>query len=43
MDDIKRIVEQGDSLGERLPQPFSEKRKIAAIAAVAAVTQMNRG
>ena len=42
-DDIKRIVEQGDSLGEKLPQPFSEKKKIAAIAAVAAVTQMQRG
>jgi len=41
-DDIKRIVEQGDSLGEKLPQPFSEKKKIAAIAAVAAVTQMQR-
>jgi pyruvate carboxylase subunit A len=42
LDDIKRIVEQGDSLSERLPQPFSEKKKIAAIAAVAAVTQMQR-
>jgi pyruvate carboxylase subunit A len=41
--DIKRIVEQGDSLSERLPQAFSEKKKIAAIAAVAAVTQMQRG
>jgi pyruvate carboxylase subunit A len=42
LDDIKRIVEQGDSLGEKLPQPFSEKKKIAAIAAVGAVTQMQR-
>jgi pyruvate carboxylase subunit A len=41
-DDIKRILEQGYSLGEKLPQPFSEKKKIAAIAAVAAVSQMQR-
>ncbi len=41
-DHIKRILEQGYSLGEKLPQPFSEKKKIAAIAAVAAVTQMQR-
>jgi pyruvate carboxylase subunit A len=41
-DDIRRIVEQGDSLVEKLPQPFSEKKKTAAIAAVAAVTQMQR-
>jgi pyruvate carboxylase subunit A len=43
LDDIKRIVEQGDFLAEKLPQPRSEKKKIAAIAAVAAVTQMQRG
>jgi len=42
LDDIKRIVEQGDSLVEKLPQPLSEKKKIAAIAAVAAITQMQR-
>lgn len=41
-DHIERILEQGYSLGEKLPQPFSEKKKIAAIAAVAAVTQMQR-
>ena len=41
-DDIKGILEKGYSLGERLPQPFSEKKKIAAIAAVAALTQMQR-
>jgi pyruvate carboxylase subunit A len=41
-DHIKRILEQGYSLGEKLPQPFSEKKKIAAIAAVAAVSQMQR-
>jgi pyruvate carboxylase subunit A len=43
LEDIKRIVEQGYSLAEKLPQPRSEKKKIAAIAAVAAVTQMQRG
>jgi pyruvate carboxylase subunit A len=43
LDDIRRIVEQGDSLAEKLPQPLSEKKRIAAIAAVAAVTQMQRG
>jgi pyruvate carboxylase subunit A len=42
LEDIKRIVEQGDSLKEKLPQGFSEKKKIAAIAAVAAVAQMQR-
>jgi pyruvate carboxylase subunit A len=41
-DDIKGILEKGYSLGERLPQPFSEKKKIAAIAAVAALTQIQR-
>lgn len=41
-DDIKRICEQKYSLGEKLFQLFSEKRKIAAIAAVAALTQMQR-
>ncbi len=40
LEDIRRIVEQGDFLREKLPQPLSEKKKIAAIAAVAAVTQM---
>ena len=43
LDDIKRIVEQGDCLGERLPQPFSDKKKIAAIAAVTSLSQMHRG
>jgi pyruvate carboxylase subunit A len=41
-DHIQRILEQGYSLGEKLPQPFSEKKKIAAIAAVAALSQMQR-
>ncbi len=40
LDDIKRILEQGHSLGERLPKSLSEKKKLAAIAAVAAVTRM---
>jgi pyruvate carboxylase subunit A len=40
--DIKRTLEKGYSLGEKLPQAFSEKKKIAAIAAVAALTQMQR-
>jgi pyruvate carboxylase subunit A len=41
-DHIERILEKGYSLGGKLPQPFSEKKKIAAIAAVAALTQMQR-
>ena len=41
-DDIKRILEEGYSLGQKFPEPFSEKKKIAAIAAVAALTQMQR-
>lgn len=41
-DDIKGILEKGYSLGEKLPQPFAEKKKVAAIAAVAALTQMRR-
>ena len=41
-DDIKRILEEKYSLGEKLPDPFSEKKKIAAIAAVAALTKMQR-
>ena len=43
LDDIKRILDQGHFLGEKLPRPFSEKKKIAAIAAVATVTRMQRG
>ncbi len=38
--DIKQILEQRYSLAENLPQLFLEKKKIAAIAAVAALTQM---
>jgi len=41
-DHIKQILEKGYFLGEKLPQPLSEKKKIAAIAAVAALTQMQR-
>lgn len=40
LDDMKRIVEQEKSLGEKLSAIFEEKSKVAAIAAVTAVTQM---
>ena len=40
--DIKRILEQGYSLEKRLPKALFEKKKIAAISAVAAVTRMWR-
>ena len=36
-DDIRQILEQGNFLGEKLPKPLSEKKKIAAIAAAAAL------
>ena len=42
-DDIRRMLEQGHSLGEKLPKPLLEKKKIAAIAAAAAVARMHRG
>jgi pyruvate carboxylase subunit A len=42
-DDIRRILEQGHSLGEKLPKPLLEKKKVAAIAAAAAMTRMHRG
>ncbi len=42
-DDIRRILEQGHSLGEKLPKPLLEKKKVAAIAASAAMTRMHRG
>jgi pyruvate carboxylase subunit A len=38
MDDMKRIMEQETPLGERLTDIFDETRRIAAIAAVAAIT-----
>jgi pyruvate carboxylase subunit A len=40
LDDIKRIMEQGYSLGERLPKALLEKKKIAAIAAVTAASRI---
>jgi len=42
-DDIRRILEQGHSLGEKLPKPLLEKKKVAAITAAAAMTRMHRG
>jgi pyruvate carboxylase subunit A len=42
LDDMKRIMEREKSLEEKLSHLFREKKKIAAIAAVAAVTQMHR-
>ena len=42
-DDIRRMLERGHSLGEKLPKPLLEKKKIAAIAAAAAVARMHRG
>ena len=41
-DDIRRILEQGHSLGEKLPKPLLEKKKVAAIAAAAAINRMHR-
>lgn len=40
LDDMKRIMERERPLEEKLAQIFEEKRKIAAISAVAALTQM---
>ena len=42
MEDMKRIMGREKSLEEKLSHLFGEKRKIAAIAAVAAITQMHR-
>jgi pyruvate carboxylase subunit A len=42
MEDMKRIMEREKPLEEKLSHLFGEKRKIAAIAAVAAITQMHR-
>jgi len=41
MDDMKRIMEQEKSLEEKL-SPTDDKRRIAAISAVAAITQIIR-
>jgi pyruvate carboxylase subunit A len=40
LDDMKSIMEREKPLEEKLPKLFEEKKRIAAIAAVAAVTQM---
>ena len=40
LDDMKRIVEREKPLEERLSHHLEEKRRIAAISAVAAITQM---
>jgi pyruvate carboxylase subunit A len=42
LDDMKRIMEREKPLEEKLSLLFEEKRRIAAIAAVAAIAQMNR-
>ncbi len=41
MDDMKRIMEPEKSLEEKL-SPTDDKRRIAAISAVAAITQIHR-
>jgi pyruvate carboxylase subunit A len=41
LEDMKRIIEREKSLEERLSHPSEDKRRIAAIAAVAALTQMH--
>ena len=40
IEDMKRMMEREKPLEERLPHPLEEKKRIAAIAAVAAFTQM---
>jgi hypothetical protein len=42
MEDMKRIMAREKSLEERLSRLFEDKKKIAAVAAVAAITQMHR-
>jgi pyruvate carboxylase subunit A len=42
MDDMKRIMKREKSLEERLSRLFEDKKRIAAVAAVAAITQMHR-
>jgi pyruvate carboxylase subunit A len=41
MEDMKRIMAREKSLEERLSRLFEDKKKIAAVAAVAAITQMH--
>ena len=42
LDDMKRLIEREKPLEEKLSHLFEEKKRIAAIAAVAAITQMHR-
>ncbi|MFC2058349.1 acetyl-CoA carboxylase biotin carboxylase subunit [Chloroflexota bacterium] len=42
LEDMKRIIEREKPLEERLSQIFDEKKKIAAIAAAAAITQISQ-
>jgi pyruvate carboxylase subunit A len=42
MDDMKRMREREKPLEEKLSHSFENKKRIAAIAAVAAITQMHR-
>jgi pyruvate carboxylase subunit A len=42
LEDMKRIMEREKPLEEKLSQIFEEKRRIAAISAVATITQMHR-
>ena len=40
IEDMKRMLERENPLEEKLTYPFEEKKRIAAIAAAAAITQM---
>ncbi len=42
LEDMKHIIERQKTLEEKLSHLYQEKRKIAAISAVAAITQMHR-
>jgi pyruvate carboxylase subunit A len=42
IDDMKRIIERERPLEEKLPHLSENKRRVAAISAVAAITQMHR-
>lgn len=42
MDDIRRILDEQETLEDKLPRMSDEKKRIAAIAAVAAVNQMGK-
>jgi pyruvate carboxylase subunit A len=41
IEDMKRMMERKKPLEEKLPNPFEEKKRIAAIAAVAATNQIH--